>query len=119
MMRGPSKEELVRAVRGWMDAEPAPTDGFHRKVAANALGIVERELALWPEAEAQAIARMSAILGENGSYEMLNDALAQAIRTGTIDAMSPGVFGHLKQTALDMLAVDQPRYRHELKATGQ
>lgn len=118
-MKGPTKEELVRAVRGWMEGEPTTADGFHRKVAANAMGIVERELTLWPAAEARAIERMSAILGERGSYDALNDALAEAIRSGAVDAMSPPVFAHLKQTALDMLAVDQPRYRHELKGDAQ
>ena len=118
-MRGPSKEELVKAVRGWLEGEPTAADGFHRKVAANALGIVERELLQWPEAQAQAVARMSDILGHSGDFDALNDALAEAIRTGAIDASQPKVFAHLKQTALDMLAVDQPRYRHELSEVGQ
>ncbi|MEG1453792.1 DUF6285 domain-containing protein [Brevundimonas sp.] len=118
-MRGPTKEELVKAVSGWLSGEPTPADGFHRKVAANAMGIVERELALWPACEAGAIARMSAILGETGDYDSLNEALASAIRNGVVNASDPKVFEHLKQTALDMLAVDQPRYRHSLSGAEQ
>lgn len=118
-MRGPTKEELVKAVRGWLEGEPTTADGFHRKVAANAMGIIERELTHWPACEAAAVARMSAILGETGSYDTLNDALAEAIRNGVINANDPKVFAHLKQTSLDMLAVDQPRYRHSLKGEGQ
>lgn len=118
-MHGPTKEELVKAVSGWLSGEPTPADGFHRKVAANAMGIVERELVLWPACEAAAIARMSAILGETSDYDSLNDALAGAIRNGIVNASDPKVFAHLKQTALDMLAVDQPRYRHSLNGAGQ
>lgn len=118
-MHGPTKEELVKAVSGWLSGEPTPADGFHRKVAANAMGIIERELALWPACEAAAIARMSAILGEAGDYDTLNDALAEAIRDGVVNASDPKVLAHLKQTALDMLAVDQPRYRHSLKGADQ
>lgn len=118
-MRGPTKEELVKAVSGWLSGEPTPADGFHRKVAANAMGIVERELALWPACEAAAIARMSAILGETGDYDSLNEALASAILNGGVNASDPKVFEHLKQTALDMLAIDQPRYRHSLRGVDQ
>lgn len=118
-MRGPTKEELVRAVSGWLAGEPTPADGFHRKVAANAMGIIERELTLWPACEAAAVARMSAILGETDDYDTLNDALAEAIRNGVINANDSKVFAHLKQTSLDMLAVDQPRYRHALNGADQ
>lgn len=114
MMIGPTMKELVAATRGWLDGEPTSADGFHRKVAANALGIVERELTLWPEARDKAQVRLQAILHREGSFDELSVALAEAIAEGRIDAQNPTVFAHLKMTALDMLAVDQPRYRHAL-----
>ena len=114
MIEGPRKEELVEAVIAWLEDASAPVEGFHRKVAANALGIVRRELAQWPAAEAAAVARMGAILGREGGYAALNLALAQALREGALSAEDPAVFDHLRRTALDTLAIDQPRYRHEL-----
>ena len=114
MMTGPTKHELVVATRGWLDAQPTSADGFHRKVAANALGIVERELTQWPAQEALATARLRAILKQDGDFETLSGLLATAIGSGKISAETPEVFEHLKMTALAMLAVDQPRYRHGL-----
>lgn len=116
MMVDPTKEELVAAARRWLEGEPTPADGFHRKVAANALGIVERELTLWPAEEKAAVERLSVILKEMGDFDTLSKALAQAIREGRIDAQNPQVFDHLKRTALAQLAVDQPRYAHGLGA---
>lgn len=116
MIEGPRKEELLAATTAWLEGAPTSADGFHRKVAANALGIVSRELAQWPAAEAAAVARMQAILGRDGDYATLNLALAEALRDGTVSGDDPLVFDHLRRTALDTLAIDQPRYRHELTA---
>lgn len=116
MIEGPRKDELLEATAAWLNDAASLAEGFHRKVAANALGIVTRELTQWPAAEAAAVARMQAILGRDGDYAALNLALAEALRDGTVSADDAVVFDHLRRTALDMLAVDQPRYRHELAA---
>ena len=116
MIEGPRKDELLEATLAWLDGAPTSADGFHRKVAANALGIVSRELAQWPAAEAAAVARMQAILGREGDYATLNTALAEALRDGSVNGDDAAVFDHLRWTALDTLAIDQPRYRHELMA---
>ncbi len=116
MIEGPRKDELLAATIAWLEGAPTSADGFHRKVAANALGIVSRELAQWPAVEAAAVARMRAILGVDGDYVMLNAALAQGLRDGSVSADDPAVFDHLRRMALDTLAIDQPRYRHELAA---
>lgn len=117
MMVGPTRTELLAATRGWLESEPAATDGFLRKVAANAMGIVGRELEIWPAEEAAALERLSAILKETGDFETLTVALAEAIRDGRINGADPMVADHLKRTALAQLAVDQPRYRHSLIVT--
>lgn len=117
MIEGPTREELVKATVGWLNDTSAPVSGFHRKVAANALGIVAREMEQWPAAEAAAVQRMQAILGREGNYKTLNADLARALREGSVDGNDPAVFEHLRRSALDMLAIDQPRYRHEL-STG-
>lgn len=114
MIEGPRKDELLAATVAWLEGAPTTADGFHRKVAANALGIVSRELAQWPAAEVAAVARMRAILGRDGDYGTLNAALAEGLRKGTISGDNPAVFDHLRRMALDTLAIDQPRYRHEL-----
>uniref|UniRef100_A0A0N4Z3R7 DUF6285 domain-containing protein n=1 Tax=Parastrongyloides trichosuri TaxID=131310 RepID=A0A0N4Z3R7_PARTI len=86
MIEGPRKDELLEATAAWLNDAASPAEGFHRKVAANALGIVTRELTQWPAAEAAAVARMQAILGRDGDYAALNLALAEALRDGTVSA---------------------------------
>ena len=116
MTEGPRKDELLEATVAWLETAATSADGFHRKVAANALGIVSRELAQWPATEAAAVARMRTILGRDGDYAALNAALADALRDGSVSGDDPAVFDHLRRMALDTLAIDQPRYRHELAA---
>ena len=114
MRRDPTAAELLEAVCGWLGAEDAAAGGFHRRVARNVIDIVRRELALWPTMEAEAVQRMAALLGHEGTFVELEAELAEAIRTGRIAEDDPGLRDHLKRTALDALAVDQPRYVHEL-----
>ena len=76
---------------------------------------MQRELELSPAAEARAVERMRALLGRDGDFVALNRALAEAIRAGSMTPATPALRAHLRATALDMLAIDQPRYAHELR----
>jgi len=107
--RNPSARDLLGAVSAWLGKD-APASRFDRAVAANALGMVERELLLRAEADAAASARIAALLG-NGADQ---DALVQAIRSGALPPDDPALLEHLRLTALDALAIDQPRYVHAL-----
>ena len=71
-------------------------------------------LALGDAAEQAAATRIKALLGRDGSYDELNAGLADAIRAGTIAWDDPHLLAHLAATARDMLAIDQPRYAHQL-----
>lgn len=109
MNRNPSARELLGAVSAWL-ANDAPASRFDRAVAANALGIVDRELALRAEVDAAAAARIAALLGGEGDQ----DALVRAIRSGALQPDDLALLEHLRLTALDALAIDQPRYVHAL-----
>ena len=110
----PELVELVRAVREFLEQRALPKleghTGFHARVSANALAIVERQLQLGPDAEAAEGARLRALLGRDGSLDELNRELCAAIRAGRIGLETPGLFEHLRETTLAKLAVDQPRY---------
>jgi hypothetical protein len=110
----PSAAELVAAVRDFLQEHAMPAlegrAAFHARVAANALGIVERQLRLGPEQEDAERERLRALLGREGSLEELNRELCRRIREGSLDAGSPGLAEHLRATTLAKLAVDQPRY---------
>ncbi len=110
----PSLVELVRAVRHFLEGRALPALQGHRafqaRVAANALGIVERQLERGPDSEAAERERLRALLSRDGSLEELNRELCRRIRSGDLVPDSPGLFEHLRETTLAKLAVDQPQY---------
>jgi len=110
----PTAAELVEAVREFLTAHVAPNvDGqlaFHARVAANALAIVERELAQGAAMNEAELARLVALLGRDGDLETLNRELAQRIRSGALDDRRAEVLAHLRQICADKLALANPRY---------
>ncbi|WP_426031325.1 DUF6285 domain-containing protein [Caulobacter sp. DWP3-1-3b2] len=113
MIANPTAAELLAAVADWL-GEPDDGNDFARRVALNAVNIVRRELD-WGAAMASAAqVRLSTLLDRQGSVDNLTAALAAAIRDGAVAHDDPALMAHLKQTALDQLAIDQPRYRHAL-----
>jgi len=110
----PSTAQLVAAVRDFLEKVAQPQlsghSAFHARVAANALAIVERELALGAEQDAAERERLRALLGGDGPLEAQNRALCREIRAGRIGLDTPGLLDHLRATTLAKLAVDQPNY---------
>lgn len=104
----PSARELLDAVREWIDHEVIPaTDGrlrFHARVAANVLGMVERELELG-EAQRRAHERRLAALG------VADDAdLAAAIRRREFADRHDELVDALEAAVVDKLRVANPGY---------
>lgn len=90
---------------------------FDMRVTLNALQLVRRTLALTPESDAAERARLEALLGEAGDLYGLNRALCARIESGEMDLATPGLAAHLRATALEKLAVDQPTYSAYRRAT--
>jgi hypothetical protein len=112
----PKAEELVEAVARWIDSvrpQLGPRDAFLARVAANALGVVRRELQQGPAAEAAAVARLSAILGRDGTLGDLNADLCARLRAGEMDAATPGLLAALRANITEQIAIDQPSYAPE------
>lgn len=114
MMGQPSIIELVEAVKTFLETRAMPElkghTAFHARVAANALGIVARELELGPKAAADEKARLVALLGRDGTLEELNRVLCTHIREGRIGLGTPGFAEHLEKTSRDKVTIDQPHY---------
>ncbi len=92
----PSAAELVAAVRAFVAGlELNGREAFHARVAANALAIVERELAAVPAPP---------VLGHSDAD------LCAAIRAGTIGIDTPGLVDALIVATCARLTVDNPRY---------
>lgn len=112
MMDQPHIRELVEAVRSFLEEHAMPElkghTAFHARVAANALGIVARQLELGPRADAAELARLGSLLGQDGTLEDLNRELCRRIRSGEIGLDTPGFAEHLDATTRDKVAIDQP-----------
>ena len=114
MQDEPTPTELIKAVADFLRTEITPAikghNSFKLRVGINALDLVTRQLALQGPGEAAEAARLTALLGMDGSLMELNCALADKIAKGEFDLNTPGLKEHLWQTTMDKLAVDQPNY---------
>lgn len=104
----PTAAELLESVREWLDRDVIPSsDGrlrFHARVAANILGMVEREIELGPAQEVAHRERLDR-LGVTDDSE-----LASAIRDGEFADRGEELRSALMESVLDKLAVANPRY---------
>jgi hypothetical protein len=123
MQDEPTPAELVKAVADFLRHELTPAIGGHSafklRVAINALDLVTRQLALERSSDAAEAARLTQLLGMQGSLGELNRALAERIASGEADLQTPGLAEHLWRTTMDKLAVDQPNYAAYRREMGE
>ena len=114
----PTAAELLAAIADFLreEATPAldraePRLGFQMRVAANSLAILEREARLGAAADSGEQARLSALLGHDGTLEDLNRELARQLRTGERNERDAELMAHLDATIADKIAIANPRWR--------
>ena len=127
-MERPTKQELLRAIRSFLEQELMPElEGvrrFHVRVSVNALAIVLRELELEGEQRPAQHARLCALLGRSDMRPVEARALDQAVEAlerelcarirdgfGEEPAARARLLAHLRETAAERLAVSNPGYR--------
>ena len=114
MQDRPTAAELVGAVREFLERDVmGAVEGriaFHTRVAVNALGMVERELDLGPDAMRTEHARAVTILGHDGETRELERELAAKIRAGDLTFDDNTVVEHVRATVRDKLRIANPRY---------
>jgi len=102
-----SYDELLTALSEWNSETVQPDlkghDRFQSRVAGNALGIAQRQARHGPGFQAASDARLQAIGFDHGQ-------LCAALSEGRIDAHHPGLWDHLRLSALERLSIDQPKY---------
>jgi hypothetical protein len=111
----PTAPELIQAVREFLehDVMATATDKrvqFHARVAANALGMIERELADGRELAAAERSRAAALLGHDDDVRILERELAARIRDGSLDDRLDAVRDHVRATVREKLLVANPGY---------
>jgi hypothetical protein len=130
----PTIEELVDAVRGFLEKDAIPAlDGtakFHARVAANVLAIVGRELALEPAHLTAEWRRLDALLGSEAmpagspalraAVRARTERLCERIRAGDADdgAWRQAVLGHVRATVREKLEIANPKMIDGGRATG-
>ena len=92
---------------------------FLLRVAANAADLVSRQLELEPGYDAHELRRLNLLLGTDGTLAQQNARLCAAIEDGEISLKTKGLAAHLRATALEKLAVDQPKYSAFVAALGR
>ena len=114
MQDQPHPSEIIAAVARFLKttvaAETEGATAFNARVAANALEMMVRQLALAPAAEARELASLETLLGRRGDLRTLNTELSRRLAAGEIDLSTPGLADHLWDITLTKLAVDQPKY---------
>lgn len=114
MMDQPSLLELVTAVREFIEQKAIPElkghTAFHARVAANALLIAERQIAQGEAADEAERARLTALLGRDGTLEELNRALCLTIRDGSMALDDTALKETLRLSMIDKVKIDQPNY---------
>jgi len=130
MQDRPSALELLAAVRAFLEDDVVPAlEGrrrFHALVAANVLGIVERELAGEDGQLRAEWTRLAALLDVAGTAPEDRETLRAAVRdmTTTLSAriragdadtgdLGARVRAHLRQTTIERLAVANPKLADE------
>jgi hypothetical protein len=126
MQDEPTPIELIKAVADFLRNEITPVikghNAFKLRVGINALDLVTRQLALEQGSDAAEVARLTQLVGNDGSLMELNRALSERIASGQVDLQTPELSEHLWQTTMDKLAVDQPNYasyKRELESGGK
>ena len=126
MQDQPKINELVSSVKSSLEEVAMPElkgrAAFHARVATNVMAIIEREIELGTNADAEENLRLENLLRSNGSTDELNRTLCQKIRAREVGPSTPGLSEHLWQTTLDKLAINQPTYsgyRAALKKRGE
>src|SRR5260370_6140518 len=114
MQDEPTPEELIKAVADFLRNDIAPEitghNAFKLRVSINALDLVTRQLTREQDSDAGEVARLSQLLGMQGSLTELNRTLADRIAKGEVGLQTPGLADHLCQTTLDNPADVSPNY---------
>ncbi|MEC7917004.1 MAG: phosphotransferase family protein [Actinomycetota bacterium] len=110
----PRVDELVTSVRDFLHGDVmSVTSGrvnFLARVAGNSLDIVNRELTIGPELRRREELRLRDLLGRTGTFDDLRWWLVEAIREGSIPIDSEDLHEYLRESVVNQVAIDQPKY---------
>ena len=110
----PESSELLASVHDFLRQDVMNlTQGrlrFLSLVASNSLAILMRESGLLDQHHHEEQARLQTLLKQTASLVELRKLLCEALRDGTMPLDQPGLAAHLRQSVMNQLQIDQPKY---------
>ena len=110
----PRVDELLVSVRDFLRgdvmASTAGRTNFLARVASNSLDIVLRDHELGDAARAQELTGLQVLFDSADDLDTLRWRLVHGLRDGSIPLDHTGLADHLRQTVVNQLAIDQPKY---------
>ena len=110
----PRLDELLLSVRDFLHGDVmSSTSGrtnFLARVAGNSIDIANRELGIGPGLEKHEIQLLSGLLDSTGDIDQLRWELVHSLRAGTIELNSPKLHTYLRDSVVNQVAIDQPKY---------
>jgi hypothetical protein len=116
----PTTPELVDALSEYLRDEVQPglqgTAAYEARIAQNLVAIVKRELELGQKNRRLERQRLIGLFGHEAELDELNAELCRKIRSRELTVRDSALLDHLRQSTLDRLAIDNPRYSAYLRA---
>lgn len=110
----PRTDELLISVRDFLRndvmEQTAGRANFLSRVASNSLDIILRELALGPEHQERELDRLQVLFDTEEDLMALRWRLVEEIRDKQISLDNEALINHLRQTVVNQIAIDQPKY---------
>jgi len=114
MTQHPAATELLASVSHFLRDELLPSlngaQAFNLRVGINAIDLVRRELEGGAEAAARERSRLAALLHGDSGLNAMRRELCRKIATGALTLEQPALRDHLRATAMERMAIDQPSY---------
>lgn len=122
-MKHPPATELLASVARFLRDELLPSlsggHAFNLRISINAIDLVRREIEHQAAADKSERRRLAMLLGSDDELEVMREALCAQIASGKITLDQPALREHLRATAMDRLAIDQPSYSAYLAAIAR
>jgi len=112
----PTPVEILQAIDQFLQDKVAPQlephSRFHLKVTSHLLRLLQREWDQVDALESTELDRLHQLLdSDSPDLDLLNRELCDAIHSGQLGLDNLALKDHLRQTARDKLAIDNPKYR--------
>ena len=110
----PRMDELLVSVRDFLHGDVmAATQGrtnFLARVAGNTLDIVRREVVIGPELARCETERLTQLVGPHATLAEGRARLVDQLRDGSTPLRQPGLVEYLRESVVNRVAIDQPKY---------